>query len=49
MCTGIAREVLSPAELARRCNALQRDRSTPDFCECAASSPALSLALPAGT
>jgi hypothetical protein len=33
MTSGIAYATLSPAELARRWNALQRDPSAPDFCE----------------
>ncbi len=33
MSAGIAYATLSPAELARRWNALQRDPSAPDFCE----------------
>lgn len=33
MSAGIAYATLSPAELARRRNELQRDPSAPDFCE----------------
>ncbi|GMV60652.1 MAG: hypothetical protein AMXMBFR72_37380 [Betaproteobacteria bacterium] len=33
MRAGIAYPTLSPAELARRWNELQRERSAPDFCE----------------